>query len=64
MEYYIIKIDNREYQVKREMFGLDILTPDGWIHEQDFIDYLYKTEKTNAILDLAQVGLNRLLGHS
>lgn len=64
MEYYVIKIDGREYHVKKEMFGLDIHTSDGWIHEQDFIDYLYRTEKTNALLDLAQVGLDRLLGNN
>lgn len=61
MEYWVIKIDNREYHVKEEFTGFEILTQDGWIHAEDFIEYLYKMEKTNAILDLAQIGFDRLL---
>jgi len=62
MTYYVIKVDNREYKVRNTLFGFEIQTEDGWIHIQNFVEYLYKREKMNAILDLAEIGLDRLIG--
>ena len=61
MTYYVIKIDNREYQVRDTTKGIEIGTEIGWLTAQRFIEYLYRNEKQNAILDLASVGLDRLL---
>jgi hypothetical protein len=63
MTCYVIKIDNREYKAKESPNGhLEIGTEIGWLSGQSFIEYLYKNEKINALLDLAQIGLDRLLG--
>lgn len=61
MEYYVIKIDNREYQVRDTDNGPEIGTEVGWLSESRFIDYLIINEKYNALFDLAGIGLDRLL---
>jgi hypothetical protein len=62
MIYYSIIIDNRRYLVKDTPNGPEIKTELGWVSAQTFIEHLLKNEKLNALLDLAQVGLDRLLG--
>ena len=61
MIYYSIKIDNREYLCKLTPGEPEIKTEIGWLPAQNFIDYLLKNEKQNALIDLAQVGLDRLI---
>lgn len=61
MVYYVIKIDNREYQVRDTPQGLEIGTEIGWLCQGRFINYLLNKEKLNSILDLASIGLDRLL---
>ena len=63
MIYYSIKIDSREYVARLTPGEPEIKTEIGWLSAQDFIEYLYKNEKLNALLDLAQIGLDRLLGN-
>ena len=58
---YSIKIDNREYQVKDTKSGPQIQTEIGWLSEDKFIDYLLWNEKMNSIIDLASIGLDRLI---
>ena len=60
MEYYVIKIDHREYTVKDTKLGPVINTEIGWLKLDSFIDYLLANEKMNALIDLAQIGLDRL----
>ena len=62
MIYYSIIIDNRKYLTKDTPTGSEVKTEIGWLKAENFIDYLLKNEKENAILDLAQIGLDRLLG--
>lgn len=59
---YSIKIDNREYQVKDTRSGPKIQTEIGWLTQDKFIDYLLWNEKMNSIIDLASIGLDRLIG--
>lgn len=61
MIYYSIKIDSREYLCKMTPGQPEIKTEIGWLPAQNFIDYLLKNEKQNALIDLAQVGLDRLM---
>lgn len=61
MIYYSIKIDNREYLCRLTPREPEIKTEIGWLPCQSFIEYLLKNEKQNALIDLAQVGLDRLL---
>jgi hypothetical protein len=61
MIYYSIKIDNRKYLTKDTPTGPEIKTEIGWLSAQAFIEYLIKNEKQNALIDLAGVGLDRLL---
>lgn len=63
MIYYSIKIDNREYLARVTPTEPEIKTEIGWISAQSFIEYLIKNEKQNALIDLAEVGLDRLLGN-
>lgn len=58
---YSIKIDSREYIVKDTDKGPIIQTEIGWLSEDKFIDYLLWNEKMNSILDLAGIGLDRLI---
>lgn len=62
MIYYSIVIDNRKYLVKDTPPGPEIKTDIGWLSAQSFLEYLIRNEKENALLDLAEVGLDRLLG--
>jgi hypothetical protein len=62
MIYYSIIIDNKKYLTKDTPQGPEIKTKIGWLKAESFIDYLLKNEKENAILDLAEIGLDRLLG--
>jgi hypothetical protein len=61
MIYYPIVIDGRRYLTKDTPSGTEIKTEDGWLPAQNFIEYLLKNEKQNALIDLAEVGLDRLL---
>jgi hypothetical protein len=61
MIYYSIIIDSRKYLVKDTPQGPEIKTEIGWLTAQSFIEYLIKNEKQNALIDLAEVGLDRLL---
>lgn len=61
MIYYSIKIDGREYACKITPTEPEIKTEIGWLPAQSFIEYLIKNEKQNALIDLAEVGLDRLL---
>jgi hypothetical protein len=61
MIYYSIIIDNRKYLTKDTLEGPEIKTDIGWLSAQSFLEYLIKNEKENALLDLAEVGLDRLL---
>jgi hypothetical protein len=61
MIYYSIKIDSREYLCKLTPGEPEIKTEIGWLSAQTFIEYLIKNEKQNALIDLAEVGLDRLL---
>ena len=62
MIYYSIKVDGREYKARETEEGLEIGTEIGWLTEDKFIDYLLRNEKINALIDLASIGLDRLLG--
>jgi hypothetical protein len=62
MIYYSIIIDGRKYLAKDTPDGPEIKTEIGWLPAQNFLEYLIKNEKENAIIDLAQIGLDRLLG--
>lgn len=62
MIYYSIKIDNREYLTRITPTEPEIKTEIGWLTADRFIAYLLKNEKQNALIDLAEVGLDRLLG--
>ena len=61
MIYYNIKINSREYLCKLTPGEPEIKTEIGWLQAQDFVEYLLKNEKTNALIDLAGIGLDRLL---
>lgn len=61
MTYYLIKVDNKEYKVKDTDRGVEIGTEIGWLSADNFIDYLLWNEKMNALLDLAAIGLDRLV---
>ena len=61
MIYYSIVIDGRKYLTKDTPTGPEIKTDIGWLPAQSFLEYLIKNEKQNAIIDLAGVGLDRLL---
>jgi hypothetical protein len=61
MIYYSIIIDGRKYLTKDTPNGLEIKTEMGWVSAQSFIEYLIKNEKQNALIDLAEIGLDRLL---
>ena len=61
MIYYSIKIDSREYLTRLTPGEPEIKTEIGWVSAQTFIEYLIKNEKQNALIDLAEVGLDRLL---
>jgi len=61
MIYYSIIIDNRKYLTRDTPTGLEIKTEIGWLKAENFIDYLLKNEKENALIDLASIGLDRLL---
>ena len=61
MIYYSIIIDGRKYLTKDTPTGPEIKTEIGWLTAQSFIEYLIKNEKQNALIDLAEVGLDRLL---
>ena len=61
MIYYSIIIDNRKYLTKDTPAGPEIKTEIGWVSAQTFIEYLIKNEKQNALIDLAEIGLDRLL---
>ena len=63
MIYYSIKIDSREYLARITPTAPEIKTEIGWLTAQSFIEYLIKNEKQNALIDLAEVGLDRLLGN-
>jgi hypothetical protein len=63
MIYYSIVIDNRKYLTKDTPTGPEIKTEIGWLTAQTFIEYLIKNEKENALIDLAEVGLDRLLNN-
>lgn len=63
MIYYRIVIDDREYVCKITPTEPEIKTEIGWLPAQSFIEYLIKNEKQNALIDLAQIGLDRLLGN-
>jgi hypothetical protein len=61
MIYYSIIIDSRKYLTKDTPNGPEIKTEMGWVSAQSFIEYLIKNEKQNALIDLAEIGLDRLL---
>jgi hypothetical protein len=63
MIYYSIIIDSRKYLVKDTPMGPELKTEIGWLSAQSFIEYLIKNEKQNALIDLAEVGLDRLLNN-
>jgi len=63
MIYYSIKIDSREYLCRFTPTEPEIKTEIGWLPAQSFIEYLIKNEKQNALIDLAEVGLDRLLNN-
>lgn len=61
MIYYSIIIDGRKYLTKDTPNGPEIKTEIGWLSAQSFLEYLIKNEKQNALIDLAEIGLDRLL---
>jgi hypothetical protein len=61
MIYYSIVIDGRKYLTKDTPTGPEIKTEIGWLTAQSFIEYLIKNEKQNALIDLASIGLDRLV---
>jgi hypothetical protein len=64
MIYYSIKIDSREYLARLTPGEPELKTEIGWLSPQAFIEYLLKNEKQNALIDLAEVGLDRLLNNN
>jgi hypothetical protein len=63
MIYYSIKIDSREYLARLTPGEPEIKTEIGWLPAEKFINYLLQNEKENAVLDLASIGLDRLLNN-
>jgi len=63
MIYYSIIIDNKKYLTKDTPQGPEIKTEIGRLKAESFIEYLIKNEKQNALIDLAEVGLDRLLNN-
>jgi hypothetical protein len=63
MIYYSIIIDGRKYLVKDTPTGPEVKTEMGWVTAESFLDYLIINEKQNALIDLAGVGLDRLLNN-
>lgn len=63
MIYYRIVIDSREYVYKITPTEPEIKTEIGWLTAESFIEYLIKNEKQNSLIDLAQIGLDRLLNN-
>jgi hypothetical protein len=61
MIYYSIVIDGRKYLVRDTVTEPEVKTEIGWLPAQSFLEYLLKNEKNNAVIDLAQIGLDRLL---
>jgi hypothetical protein len=61
MIYYSIVIDGRKYLTKDTPDGPEIKTEIGWLSCQSFIEYLIKNDKQNSLIDLAEIGLDRLL---
>jgi hypothetical protein len=61
MIYYSIIIDSKKYLAKDTPQGPELKTEIGWLTAQNFMEYLIKNEKQNALIDLAGVGLDRLL---
>jgi hypothetical protein len=61
MIYYSIIIDSKKYLTKDTPNGPELKTEIGWLKAESFIEYLIKSEKQNALIDLAEVGLDRLL---
>jgi hypothetical protein len=58
---YSIKIDNKEYQVKDTRNGPKIHCELGWIDPEKFIEFLLWNERMNSLIDLASIGLDRLI---
>jgi hypothetical protein len=63
MIYYSIKIDSREYLARLTPGEPEIKTEIGWLSAESFIEYLIKNEKQNALIDLAGIGLDRLINN-
>ncbi len=63
MIYYNIKIDSREYLARLTPTEPEIKTEIGWLSAESFIEYLIKNEKQNALIDLAGIGLDRLINN-
>ena len=63
MIYYSIIIDGRKYLTKDTPTGPEVKTEIGWLSAESFIEYLIRNEKQNALIDLAEIGLDRLLGN-
>ena len=61
MVYYSFKINNKEYIFRESENGFEISTEIGWLPQDRFIDYLVVNEKQNSLIDLAKIGLDRLL---
>lgn len=61
MTYHVIKIDNKEYVLRDVEFGSEVSTEIGWLTPEQFINYLLLHEKINAVRDLAEIGLDRLI---
>lgn len=61
MNYYSIKIANREYLLRDTAIGAEISTEAGWLKPEQFINYLISTERMTALQDLAEIGLDRLV---
>jgi hypothetical protein len=59
--FFVIKIANKEYILRETALGAEISTEIGWLDQEQFINYLFSSEKINAIRDLAEVGLDRLV---
>lgn len=59
--FFIIKINNKEYTLRDLDYGVEISTEIGWLTPEQFLNYLVVNEKMNAVLDLAEIGLDRLI---
>lgn len=59
--FFIIKINNKEYTLRDLDYGVEISTEIGWLNPEQFLNYLIVNEKMNAVLDLAEIGLDRLI---